>query len=348
MTLPDRIMRMTVNRAGVLRDALARLEEGAAEIVLVVEGERLVGVLTDGDVRRALLSGNSLEQPLAPFIVADCVTVAETASRADVLELMHARRISQVPVIDAERRLVGVHLVHDMLGMAPRANTAVVMCGGRGTRLAPLTNVVPKPMLKVAGRPILERIVLHLAGFGIRRVLLAVNYLAEQIESHFGNGSQFGVEITYLREDRPLGTAGALSLIEGPISEPLLVMNGDLVTQFSVDAMLAFHDHGKQRVTVGTRRYFHTVPFGCIELDGTRITQFEEKPTLSRVVNTGIYVLEPQLLERIPKGEPFNMPDLLEGCLQREEAIRSFEIVDDWIDVGQRDQLKQARGESET
>lgn len=339
---------MTVGPGAILRDVLSRLEEGAAEIVLVVEGGRLLGVMTDGDVRRALLAGHALDAPLSGFLVGDCITVSETASRTDVLELMHARRISQVPVVDADRRLVGLHLVHDMLGTTPRDNTVVIMCGGKGTRLAPLTDLIPKPMLRVAGRPILERIVLHLVGFGVRNIVLAVNYLAEQIEAHFGDGSRFGARISYLREDRPLGTGGALALLQSVSELPILVMNGDLVTQFSVDAMFAFHDAGGQRATIGVRRYFHTVPFGCVELDGTRVAQFEEKPTISRIVNTGIYVLDPRLISLIPRGEQFHMPQLLEGCLARNELVRSFEIVDDWIDVGQRDQLRQARGEAES
>lgn len=334
-----------VPRTGLLRHVLERLELGGAEIVFVVDQDRLVGVITDGDVRRALLSGASLESPLAKFVVSECVTVSADMSRNEVLELMHSRRINQVPIVDAERRLMGVHLIHDLLGSAARPNTAVIMCGGRGTRLAPLTNAVPKPMLRVAGRPILERIVHHLVGFGVRRVVLAVNYLADQIESHFQDGDRFGAEITYLREDDPLGTAGALALMKTRPEHPVLVMNGDLVTNFSVDAMLAFHDAGKQRATMGVRRYFHTVPFGCVDLKDTDVVRLDEKPTLSRLVNTGIYAIDPELIDRIPRGVVFHMPQLLEDVLARGERVRAFEILDDWIDVGQRDQLKQARGE---
>lgn len=345
MNRTELLRAICVPRTGVLRQVLERLELGGVEIVFVVDQDRLVGVITDGDVRRALLSGGSLEMPLARFVVAQCVTVSPDTSRTEVLELMHARRINQLPIVDDERRLLGVHLLHDLLGAAPRANTAVVMCGGRGSRLAPLTNAVPKPMLRVAGRPILERIVHHLVGFGVRRIFLAVNYLADQIESHFQDGERFGAGISYLREDSPLGTAGALALMKERPDSPILVMNGDLVTQFSVDAMLAFHDAGDQHATMGVRRYFHTVPFGCVELRDTEVIRLDEKPTLSRLVNTGIYTINPELIDRIPRGIPFHMPQLLDDVLARGERVRAFEIVDDWIDVGQRDQLKQARGE---
>lgn len=350
MTLTgDRLPDTCVEHTATIREALLRLERGGTEIVLVLsDAQRLEGILTDGDLRRALLSGAGLDSPVAPFIVRDCLTVAPNTSRAEVLELMQSRRIGQVPIVDAERRLWGLHLLHDMLGTTARPNWAIIMCGGRGTRLGSLTQQTPKPMLRVAGRPILERIVMHLVGFGVRRIFLAVNYLAEQIEAHFGNGRRFGCDIDYLRETTELGTGGALSLLPERPTAPLLVMNGDLVTQFSVEAMLGFHERGGQRATMGVRRYFHTVPFGCVELDGDRISQFDEKPTLTRLVNSGIYVIDPGLLERVPAGVPYNMPQLLGTCLERNEPVRAFEIVDDWIDVGQRDQLKQARGETES
>lgn len=341
--IAERLKSLCVEPTGLLRDVLLKLDAGGAEIVLVVDRERLEGVLTDGDVRRALLKGASLDSPLYPYVVRNCITVSPATSRAEVLDLMNARRITQLPIVDADHRLLGMHLLHDMLGASPRPNLAVVMCGGRGTRLAPLTNAIPKPMLKVAGRPILERIVLHLVGFGIRRVVLAVNYLASQIEEHFGEGERFGAQISYLREEQPLGTAGALSLLPEVPETPTIVMNGDLVTQFSVAEMLKFHEAGGQMATVGVRRYFHTVPFGCLELDGDVVKSLEEKPTVTRIVNSGIYVLDQRLIARIPKGAEYHMPTLLDDSLRRRETVRAFEIVDDWIDVGQRDQLRQAR-----
>jgi NDP-sugar pyrophosphorylase family protein len=199
-------------------------------------------------------------------------------------------------------------------------------------------------MIRVAGRPILERIVLHLVGHGISRIFLSTNYLGHLVEEHFGDGSKLGVRIEYLAEEVPLGTGGALSLLPQAPSEPLVVMNGDLVTQANIGGLLSFHEAGSPLVTVGVRRYHHTVPFGCVEIDESRVVQFEEKPTFTRFVNAGIYVLDPKLISRIPKGKEFPLTQLIEDCLRRNEPVNSFEIEEDWIDVGQREQLRQARG----
>jgi dTDP-glucose pyrophosphorylase len=344
MSRSNDVLQFTIALSATLRDLLVTLERGA-EIALVTHEGRFVGVMTDGDARRALLAGHSLESPLAPHVNRNGITVGPAVGRAEVLELMQAHTIGQVPIVDAHGVLHGLHRLHDILGVRARPNRAVVMAGGRGTRLAPLTDQVPKPMLRVAGRPILERIVLHLISHGIRDVALSVNYLGHIIEEHFGDGSRFGARITYLREERALGTGGPLAQLDTPPTEPLVVMNGDLVTQVDLGAMLDFHDDGAQLATMGVRRYLHTVPFGCIDTDGDGyVTQFEEKPTLTRMVNAGIYVLSPELVARVPKGQEFPITRLFEGCLARGERVRTFEIVDDWVDVGQRDQLRQARG----
>jgi NDP-sugar pyrophosphorylase family protein len=258
------------------------------------------------------------------------------------MDLMRSRVFSQIPIVDAEGKLVGLHLLHDIIGAEARPNWAVIMAGGKGTRLRPLTDQIPKPMIRVAGRPILERIVLHLVGFGIRRIFLSINYLGHVIEEHFGDGARFGCSIQYLREDKPMGTGGSLVLLPERQTNPVLVMNGDLVTEADVGAMLEFHGAGGQSATLGVRRYWHVVPFGCVELDGDKVVSIEEKPTVTRLVNTGIYVLDPKVVERVP-SEPVGVPDLLEDCLARGEHVRAFEIEADWIDVGQRDQLRLAR-----
>lgn len=329
-----------------MRDALIALERGSVEIALVVDGDgRLVGLLTDGDIRRALLAGASIDGPLEPHMHTRFTAVGQNAGRAEVIDLMQARTIAQIPIVDGEGRLMGLHLLRDVIGSEPRPNWAVVMAGGRGTRLAPLTDHTPKPMLRVAGRPILERIVLHLVGHGIRRIFLSINYLSQVIESHFGDGSQFGAQIEYLREEQPLGTAGALTLLPAVPEAPVLVMNGDLVTQADVGALLDFHERGKQGISVAVRKYFHTVPFGCVELDGDRVASLEEKPTLSRLVNAGIYVLAPAVVARVPLGRESTTPALIEQAIAAGETVRALEIEDDWIDVGQREQFKRARGE---
>lgn len=330
--------------SATLRDAMWALERGATEIVLVVDhDDRLIGIFTDGDIRRALLRGATLDAPVEPHVQRTFTAVSPQASRAEVIDLMRARTIGQIPIVDDAGKLVGLHLLHEIIGAEERPNWAVIMAGGQGRRLRPITEEIPKPMIRIAGRPILERVVLHLVGFGIRRIFLSVNYLGHIIEQHFGDGSRFGCQIDYLRETKPLGTAGSLSLLPEAPTAPVLVMNGDLVTEAEIGAMLEFHATGGQRATVGVRRYSHTVPFGCVELDGERIVQMEEKPNLVRLVNAGIYVLDPALVERVAPDQELGMPTLLEQCIARDERVCAFEIQADWIDVGQRDQLRQAR-----
>ncbi len=328
-----------------LIDALQSLDASALGIVLVEDGAgRLIGTLTDGDVRRALLGGASLAVPLDGYVHREFAAVAPTTSRAEVLDLMQSRWLSQVPIVDTKGRLVGLHTLHEILGASARENWVVVMAGGRGERLRPLTDTVPKPMIPVAGRPILERIVLHLVGFGFRRIFLAVNYKAHIIEAYFGDGSKFGCSIEYLREEEPLGTGGALSLLPQPAAEPLLVLNGDLLTQFDAGSMIGFHDAGRYRATLGIHEYGHTIPYGVVDLQDDRVRSMREKPSEVWQANAGIYVLDPELIARIPQNTYYPLPALVEECLQRDEPVGGFRIDNDWIDVGRQPELERARG----
>jgi dTDP-glucose pyrophosphorylase len=339
-----RLERCRVHVGKRLLDAMWALEQGAAEIALVVDDEgRLVGTMTDGDARRALLHGATLESPLAPHMQRNFTCVGPEAGRAEVLELMQAQGFGQIPVVDRQQQLVGLHLMREIIGCLERDNWAVVMAGGKGQRLNPITEHLPKPMIPVAGRPILERLVLHLTGFGIRRIFLAINYLGHIVEEHFGDGSEFGCEIDYLREEEPLGTGGALSLLPKPPETPLLLLNGDLVTQANVGAMLDHHTHAGHRITVAVRQYSYTVPYGCIDVQGDRIVRLEEKPILSRLVNAGIYVLDPELVARVPSRTEYPITSLIGEAIDRGEPVGAFEVLDDWIDVGRHDQLRLAR-----
>jgi dTDP-glucose pyrophosphorylase len=342
--MADPLEACIVPEAGTIRDAMMAIDRAAGRLALAVDGDgRLVGVATDGDIRRALLRGHALEDPLAAIVTRQYIAIDAGANRNDALEYLRARRLAAIPVVDADRRPVGLHLLHDFVDRVERTNWAIVMAGGRGVRLRPLTETVPKPMLRVAGRPILERIVLHLVGFGIKRIFLAVNYLSEQIEEHFEDGHRFGCRIEYLREDAPLGTAGALGLLPARPTDPFLLMNGDLVTSADLGGLLDQHLASGACATVGTRRYLHTVPFGCVERDAARVVRLDEKPTLTREVNSGIYALDPSVLDLIERGRSASMPDVIGALLDRGDLVEAFEIEDDWIDVGQREQLAAAR-----
>jgi dTDP-glucose pyrophosphorylase len=335
-----------VSESASLRNAMEVLDRGSLEIVLVVSPDgTLLGTLTDGDIRRAILSGASLENIASRYMHRRFTFVTPSANRAEVLDLMRARTLHQIPIVDEDGKLVGLHLLREILGASIRPNWAVVMAGGRGERLRPITDSLPKPMIKVAGRPILERIVLHLVGFGLRRIFLSVNYMGDVIQGHFKDGAAFGCRIEYLMEEKPLGTGGALSLLPEKPDHPVLMLNGDLLTQFNVENMLAFHAGGGFKATVGVHEYVHTVPYGVVEQGGDRITAVREKPTHTWLVNAGIYVFEPGLMERVPKDTYFPLPTLVEECLDFGEPVGAFPIKEDWIDVGHPRELRNARGE---
>lgn len=342
-TVDDRLHLCRVGAAASLAHALRAIEGGAAGIALVEHGDgRLAGIMTDGDVRRALLAGASLRAALGPYVRRRFISVGPGAGRAEVLDLMQSRFLSQVPVVDERGRCCGLHLLRELIGGSERPNWTVIMAGGLGMRLRPITEKLPKPMIRVAGRPILERLLLHVLSFGIRRVFFAVNYLGHMIEDHFGDGSRFGCRIEYLKEAEPMGTGGALSLLPARPADPLIVMNGDLLTQVNLDLLLAQHTADRCQVTVGVKRYAHQIPYGCVTTRGRRLLRLEEKPLLERLVNAGIYVLAPRLVARVPRAH-FPMTDLIEGALRRREKVGAFEIEEDWLDVGQRDQLKQGQ-----
>lgn len=322
---------------------MRQIEESGLGIALVVdEGLRLIGTMTDGDVRRALLAGANIDTPILAFIQRRFTSVGPKAGRAEVLDLMRALGLSHVPILDQEGRLVGLHSLRGLLGGATLTTPAVLLAGGLGARLQPLTARVPKPMLKVAGRPILERLVLHLVGAGIQEIYLSVNYLANVIEDHFGDGEQHGCKIQYLREEEPLGTGGPLSLLPKLPCEPVLVMNGDLVTEVNVHELLRFHAEGEFTATLGVRPYLHQVPFGCVQIQDGCVVRLEEKPTLTQSINTGIYVISPKLLPRVPRRF-FPITRLLEQCVENGERVGAFPLENEWIDVGISDQLREAR-----
>lgn len=333
-----------------LRDAMCAIDAAGTEIALVVgPGARLVATLTDGDIRRALLRGAGIDAPAGPHARSEFVATT-SLDRADALELMQARDLAELPVVDADGRVVALHRLRALLGVEPRANVAVVLAGGRGVRLGPLTSERPKPMMPVAGRPILERIVLHLVSAGVSRIHLAVNYLAEVIEDHFGDGAELGAHIEYLREapDRPLGTAGALGLLPDAVrsgTTPILVLNGDLVTRFSVADLCATHAREHAAVTVGITEHRYEVPFGVVAVEGSEIVALDEKPPTTWLVNAGVYAVAPAVAARVGRGEELSMPRLVAETLAKGERVAACPIGEDWTDVGTPETLRRARGE---
>lgn len=336
----------TVPEQASVLDALRALDAGAQGIVFVVDAaERVMGTLTDGDLRRALIAGVGVQDRCLPKCMSrEFVSVAPGTARAEVLDLMRARHVEHVPVLDAEKRLCGVHTVSSMLTPTRRAESVLILAGGEGQRLRPLTERVPKPMVLVAGRPILERLVLHVMGFGMRRIFLSVNYLAEIIEQHFGDGSAIGCEIIYLRESKPMGTGGPLSLLPA-LAHPVLVLNGDLVTQFDVDRLFSEHEARGNAVTVGLRPHTVDIPYGVATLAEGELVELQEKPTLAMLVNAGTYVFSPEAVAAVPGDTSIPMTQVVTLLRGRGMRVGGAVLDEEWIDIGEAAQLRRARGE---
>ncbi|OCG74681.1 sugar phosphate nucleotidyltransferase [Microbacterium sediminis] len=336
-----------------LIDALGAIDRGAGGLSCLVDDDgRLVAVLTDGDVRRALLGGAALEDPAERFAVRNPHTVPSGTSRASVLDLMKSLRISAVPEIDESGRLRAIHTLSDIVGGRVLPNYAVIMAGGKGTRLGELTKHRPKPLMMVAGRAIIEWVILGLVGDGVRNIFVSVNHMADQIIEHLGDGTALGCRIEYLHEtpELPLGTAGSLTLLPPHLTEPgadpIIVLNSDIMVEFSARALLEEHAQSKAKMTIGTKLYQHTVPFGVIEMDEARlITSIVEKPEVAVEVNAAVYCIDPELVRELPVGEPSTMPELAQICLDSDRRVQAWPLTSEWIDVGTPADLARAKGE---
>lgn len=336
-----------ISSDATLRDAINAIDRGGVRIALMVDGEgRLVGTLTDGDIRRCLLRGMNLTSPASRAVQRNFQASRVPIHRGEASVLLLRHSIDQLPVIDEGGRLVGLYLLDDLVDQpaAGLPNSVVLMAGGRGTRLRPLTDHCPKPMLRVAGKPILESILEQCIASGLKEFYLAVNHLKEHIIDHFGDGSRWGVRIQYIEENAPLGTAGALQLLpaEARLRGGLLVMNGDVLTRLNLAQLLEFHASHGAAATLCVRSHDLVIPFGVVEAEGVDLVGFREKPVLRHQVNAGIYVLEPQLLDHIPMGEAMDMPSLLLAARAAAQRVAVCPIHEYWCDIGRPETLKQA------
>jgi dTDP-glucose pyrophosphorylase len=327
------------------RDALKAIDATGAGMALIVDGDRrLIGVLSDGDLRRALIRGAGLEDPAVSAANREPLCIDQHQDRAATLAMLRAHSLRQLPVLDAERRVVGLTTVSDYLNIPVRSNPVVIMAGGKGERLAELTRDTPKPMLKVGPRPILDTIVSNLAGQGFRHFWLAVNYKAEQIERHFGDGSALGLDIRYLREARPLGTCGALSLLPRP-DEPFIVANGDVLAKADYGHVLDSHLQAAADATVVVRDYQMQVPFGVVNADDEQILAIEEKPIQNYTISAGAYVLSPQVLNLVPPNAYHDMPTLIAEMILSRMAVRQQRAEGYWMDIGRPPDYAQANAD---
>lgn len=350
--MPTDVLSVCIAPSATVEEAIACIDRsGRISIALVVDAEgRLMNTLTDGDIRRGLLAGVGLADDVGNLLVIKNetphpvpVTAPPNAEPDELLQLMNARGVRQIPIVTEEGRVVDVVAFDDVSPdyQLPSIR-AVVMAGGFGTRLAPLTESVPKPMLPVGGRPLIELVVEQLQEIGVRKIAITTHYRAEQIESHLGDGSSLGVEITYIREDRPLGTGGALGLL-APSSEPVLVINGDVLTDTDFRAMHCYHQKLGATMTVAVRRYAIDIPYGVVESEGSNIRRLREKPQLSFFVNAGMYFLEPEVFEYVVSGQPLRMTDLIETLISEGRKVASFPLREYWLDIGQHADYEKAQ-----
>jgi dTDP-glucose pyrophosphorylase/CBS domain-containing protein len=339
----QRLESVIITPTATIAEAIARLDEaGTGALVLCSSGRKLYGLLTDGDVRRAILHGTPLENACEDIASRNPVTVQGNVSSREAQYLMNQHDINHLPVLDAEGNVVEFRLRKDFSGREGPGISAVIMAGGFGKRLLPLTEQLPKPMLPVGDRPLLELTIQQLRRSGIREVNLTTHYLPENIINHFGNGEAFGVRLNYLKEDNPLGTAGGLKLMKR-VDESFLVINGDILTGVSFHEMLDYHRKHKADITVGVRKYDVKVPFGVVECEDVRITQLREKPSLTFFINAGVYLLEPSACDYIPDDQRFDMTDLIQKLMDSGRNVVSFPIMEYWLDMGNHVDYRQAQ-----
>jgi len=340
------IKNLKLTEKSTIKDALKAIDKGAMKIAVVVkDDETLFGVLTDGDVRRALLNGLTLQDNIKNIVQTNPVVCFINDSKDIILSKTIGKKIYHLPVLDEQNKVVGVQDIDELLESKTKPNKVVLMVGGLGTRLRPLTENIPKPMLKVGNKPILETIINNFKKYGFTEIILSVNYKAEFVKEHFGDGSKFGVNIEYIYEDKRLGTAGALSLMSKKFNESFFVMNGDLLTNVNFEHFLNFHLENNSPATMAVREYEYQIPFGVINQNDGKILSIVEKPTQSYYVNAGIYILNPDVIQLIPKNEFYDMPTLFSDLIKQQKEPISFPVHEYWLDIGQMNQLQQARDE---
>jgi len=330
-----------------LHEALRRVDEGGEGIVLVVgEGRKLLGTITDGDLRRATLTGLDMDKAQVDSLINERqpITAAVGAAATELMKLMKKHSVRHIPLVDGGGCVKELALLRELALEDELPVSAVVMAGGFGTRMRPLTETVPKPMLPVGDRPVMEHVLEQLQKVGISHVSITTHYKPEAIVEHFGDGSSFGIEIDYVNEAEPLGTAGALGMLKAP-EGPLLVINGDVLTQVNFRSMLSYHTDNEADMTVGVRRFELQVPYGVVEMGDSRVVGLDEKPTYRFFINAGVYLIEPDVLSLIKSAEHLDATELIDRLLGAGKKVVGFPIHEYWLDIGRPDDYAKANKE---
>jgi len=305
------------------------------QICFIVDDQgSLIGSIADGDIRRGLIEGHSIDSLASQIMNPNPISILATQNERQAQTIMSANQIKQLPVVNEDHQLVGLHLMDQILNLALKENSILIMAGGFGKRMMPLTENLPKPMLKVAGKPILEHIILNAKAQGFRKFIISLHYLGNLIIDHFGDGSNLDISIQYIHESEPLGTAGAMALIDPLPNLPFIVTNGDIITDVNYANLLHFHESNKSQATMAIKKYELQNPYGVVNIKGLEITSFEEKPIQMSYVNAGIYALNPSSLKYLKVNEPCDMPDLFELLKKNNYFITAYPIHETWADVG--------------
>lgn len=331
-------------------EAIRRIDQGGVGIVLVVDSNaRLLGTITDGDIRRAVLLSVDLTSPVfrllekkKPGIYSGSITARPDASREELLRLMQENVVKQIPIIDQRGKILDLVTLDILLPNRERDVEALIMAGGYGTRLRPLTAETPKPMLPLGDHSVLEFIIDQLKKHGIHRITVSIHFMSDKIRDYFGDGGRFGVKLRYIEEEEQLGTAGAIALLPN-LAQPLLVINGDIVTNLDFGALIDFHTKNKAQMSVAVRHYSFQVPYGVLDCIDYNVVGIREKPVHNFFVNAGIYVIAPECQSMIPVKSRFDMTDLIGSLLQKDQRVLSFPVVEYWLDIGEHSDYQKAR-----
>jgi len=333
-----------------LFDAVQVIETNEKRIAIVLDQNgKLVGTLTDGDIRRHLLNNGSLDASVVSAMNPNPVKADVNSSKSYILDLMKTNNIRAVPLVGPRDTFMRVVEIKELVSkdiQEPPFNgfeVAVIMAGGEGMRLRPITETIPKPMVKIDGIPLLERQIHRLKKIGVSRIYLSVNYLSKVIENHFGDGKKFGIEISYLKENRKLGTAGALYLLKENFNKPILVMNGDILTTSDFNNLYNFHFDHDACITAAAIHYLVDIPYGVFEASQAIVHRIDEKPSQQFLCNAGIYAVSPEIVADLCDETALSMPDLIEKCLQENKTVVVFPVHEYWTDIGTPEDLDKAQ-----
>jgi dTDP-glucose pyrophosphorylase len=337
-------IKLSIN--STIKKALKIIDNGALQIAIIVdENDKLLGTLTDGDIRRGLLKGLDLNSSIESVIFKTPTIAKISDSKEEILKLALSKKLHQILIVDDKGEILGIQEIEELIKPKDKTNKVILMVGGLGTRLRPLTENTPKPMLRVGNKPILQTIVEKFAEYGYINIVMCVNYKSHIIQDYFGDGSKFGVNIEYVLEEQRMGTAGALSLLKSNPTESFFVMNGDLLTNVNFEHLHDFHMSNNSIGTMCVREYDFQVPYGVVNIYGSKILSIEEKPVHKFFVSAGIYMLTPEVLDYIPQSQFYDMPTLFERLISENKNVITFPLREYWLDIGKMEEYARANKE---